>query len=69
MVKVVSQDDVALRINHKIVGRVEACLAQWDVVDKTTGGGQTKIAGGAGARKCSHTAIHEDYAKSMLVDG
>ena len=65
----ISQDDVASRIDHKILWKVEACLAQWDVVNKITVRGRTKIAGRARARKCPHTPIHEDYANSMLVDG
>ena len=40
-----------LTINHEIVGTVEACLEQWDVVYKISGGMPTKIAGGTGACK------------------
>ena len=69
MVAVVSQDDVASRIDHKILGKLEACLAQWDVVNKITGCRRTKIAGRARACKCAHAPIDEDYANSMLIDG
>ena len=67
MICEVSQDHVALAINHKIVWSVEACLAQWDVVYKISGSGCFEIAGRTRARKRPHAPIHEDYANSIFV--